>query len=94
VYRFVGEGDRYFCACEVLHPVGMGRDEGTVLAANFIVVGQGPKLHPIGFGARRQYLRGERAIRYHGVAVQVGVQDGGGHAFIVGGAVRRERSRV
>jgi hypothetical protein len=28
------------------------------------------------------------------VAVQVGVQDGGGHAFIVGGAVRRERSRV
>jgi hypothetical protein len=38
-------------------------------------------------------LRCERAIRDHGVAVQIGVEDGGGHAFIVGVARLRVRWR-
>jgi hypothetical protein len=33
------------------------------------MVGEGPKLHPIGFGARSQSLRRERAIGHHGVAM-------------------------
>ena len=43
--------------------------------ANFVVIGQGPQLHAIGFGARGQDLRRQSAIRDHGVAMQVGVQN-------------------
>jgi hypothetical protein len=33
------------------------------------VIGERPQLHPIGFGARSQSFRRERAIGHHGVAM-------------------------
>jgi hypothetical protein len=38
------------------------------------VVGKGPELHAVGFGTGSQSLWRERAIRDHGVAMQVGVE--------------------
>ena len=66
---FARKGNRNFNACKVLHVQGFGRSDGAFLAANFVMVGEGPKLHPIGFGARSQSLGRERAIGHHGVAM-------------------------
>jgi hypothetical protein len=74
VHGFVGEGDGNFHAREVLHTSGLRRSKCAVLAAYFVVVGQGPQLDAVGFGASGQLLRCERAIRDHGVAMQVGVE--------------------
>ena len=46
----------------------------TVLAADLVVVGQRPEIHAVGMGPCGQCLGRERAVRDHGVAVEVGVQ--------------------
>ena len=66
---FACKGNGNFNAREVLHVQGFGRSDGAFLATNFVMVCEGPKLHPIGFGARSQSLRRERAIGHHGVAM-------------------------
>ena len=69
---------------------GQPRDEPvgrrTRLTAHFVVVCQGPELHSVGFGARGQSLRGQGSFGHHGVAMKVGVLQGG-HACILGGMV-------
>jgi hypothetical protein len=74
VHGFAGKGDGNFNACEVLHAFGFGGRYGTRLTPNLVVVGQSPELHTVGFGARCQGFRRERAIGYHGVAMKVGVE--------------------
>jgi hypothetical protein len=66
---FACKGNRNFNACKVLHIQGFGRSDGAFLATNFVMVCEGPELNPIGFGARSQSLRRERAIGHHGVAM-------------------------
>jgi hypothetical protein len=62
------DGD--FGAREVGHALAAGRGGGAVLAADFVVVGQGPQLHPVGLGARGQVfgVPGFRRIRRSGSA--------------------------
>jgi hypothetical protein len=48
------------------------------------MVGQSPQLNTVGMRARSQRLGRERAIRYDGVAMQVGVEYV--HSLILGGA--------
>ena len=69
------KGHRNFGAGEVGQARGFGRGHGAVLAANFVVVGQGPQLHAVGFGAHGQLLWGQGAVRDDRMAVQVGVQN-------------------
>jgi len=90
VHGDAGEGDGNLGAGEVVQALGMGRSAGAVLATDLVVVGQRPELHPVGFGARRQRLGRQRAVGHHGVAMQVGVEDGS-HEFILGrvGGMRR-----
>ena len=77
VHRLVGKGDRNFSACEVGQALRTGRGQGAFLASHFVVVGQCPQFHAVGFGAFGQGFGGEGAVRDDGVAVQVGVH----HAF-------------
>ena len=79
------EGDRNLGARQVLHALGFGRGGGAVLAAHFVVVGQRPQFHTVGFGALGQGFRGQGAIRYNGVAVEVGVLNSS-HPAILGAA--------
>jgi len=69
VDSFAGKSDGDFDAGEVLHALGFGCSHGAFLAANFVVIGEGPQLHAVGFGARSQGLWRERAIRDHGMAM-------------------------
>jgi hypothetical protein len=74
VDRFASEGDRNFNPSEVLHAFRFGRCDGPILTPNFIVIGERPKLHTVGFGAGSQRFWRERAIRDHGVAMKIGVE--------------------
>jgi hypothetical protein len=71
---FACKGDGNLDTREVLHAFGFGCSYGSFLAANFVVVCEGPELDAVGFGTRSQSLGRERAIRDHGVAMQVGVE--------------------
>ena len=66
---FASKGDGDFNAREVFHALGLGGCHGAFLTTNFIVIGERPQLHPIGFGARSQSFRRERAIGHHGMAM-------------------------
>ena len=68
---------------QVAHAAGFGSGSGACLAADFIVVGQGPEFDAIVFGPLGQGFGCQGAVGDHGVAVQVGVEDGG-HPGILG----------
>ena len=53
------------------------RSRGAVLATDLVMVGQGPQLDPVGFGACRQCFGRQSPVGNHRVAVQVGVQVSG-----------------
>ena len=75
--RFTSKSDRNFCPCEVAHAVGARRSSSPMLTADFIMVGQGPQLDPVGAGAFGKLLWSERSIRDDRMAVQVGIEDAG-----------------
>jgi len=83
VHRDTGKRDGNFGAREVGQTHRPGGFHGACLAANFVVVGQGPQVHAVGFGALRQRLGRERAVGHDGVAVEIGVEYVG-HTVIVG----------
>jgi hypothetical protein len=56
VHGGVGKADGDFRAREVSHALAAGGGGGAVLAADLVVVGQGPQLDPVGLGARGQFL--------------------------------------
>jgi len=47
MYRGVGKGDGDLHPSQVVHAQGVGGGHGAVLAADLVVVGQGPQLHTI-----------------------------------------------
>ena len=57
---------------------------GTVLAADFVVVGQCPQLDAVGLGARGQLLGCQGAVGDDGMAMQVGVESGVHRCSILG----------
>ncbi len=83
VHRGADEGHRDLHAGEVVHALRGRCGHGAVLAAHFVVVGQGPQLDAVGARPLRQCLGRERAVGHHGVAMEVGVQSGR-HGIIVG----------
>ena len=63
--------------------VALRGGDGPVLAPDLVVVGQRPEFHAVGFGALRQLLGFEGAVRDDGMAMEIGVEDVG-HGFILG----------
>jgi hypothetical protein len=84
VHGFVREGHRDLGAGEIAHAVGAGRGGGAVLAADFVVVGEGPELDPVGGRARGQRFGRQCAVGDHGVAVKIGIENGGHPAILWG----------
>ena len=85
------EADGDFRACQIVQASGLGRCCCAVLPADFIMVGQRPQFHTSLGGTLRQLLGGQCAVGHDRVAVQIGVEVGFGHGFIVGGCARRMR---
>ena len=79
VHGLTCKGDRNLGAREVLHAVRSCSCGRTLLSPDFVVVGQGPQLDAVGMCPCGQGFGCECAVRHHGVAVQIGVQDGGAH---------------
>ena len=75
VYGLPDKGDRDLDASQVVQTDGVGGCCGAVLSAHLVVVGQGPQLHTLRFGAFCQGFRGEGAVRNHRMAVQVSVEN-------------------
>jgi hypothetical protein len=74
VHRDAGEAHGNFGAGEVGQAGGTGRIAGALLAAELVVIGQGPQLDAVGLGPRRQRFGCQRAVGDQRMAVQVGVQ--------------------
>lgn len=62
VHRVACKRDGNFGAREVGHALAACRSGGAVLAANFVMVGQGPKLHAIGLGAGGKFFGREGSV--------------------------------
>ena len=93
VHRLVGEGHRDLHAAQEGHACGVGGGAGAGDAADLVMVGQGPQLHPVGAGPGGQILGAERAVGHDRVAVQVGVEEAGAvHRAIVGASLRMRPS--
>ena len=56
VNRLVNEGDRNLNPGQVMQAHGARGGGGTLLAANFVMVGQSPQLDAVGLGPGRQCL--------------------------------------
>ncbi|MCY1308542.1 hypothetical protein D9M70_585570 [compost metagenome] len=84
MHGFVREGHRDLGAREVAHAVFARRSSGAVLTADLVVVGEGPELDPVGGGAGGQRFGRQCAVGDHGVAVKIGIENGG-HPAILGG---------
>ena len=76
--------DGNFSACHIVQTCSLGCCGCAVLAADFIVIGQRPQLHPSRSGTLGQLLGRQSAVGDDRVAVEIGVQIGFGHGFIVG----------
>ena len=75
MYRGAGKRDRNFGAGQIGHGVRVCCRRCAVLAADFVVVGQGPQLHAIALGAGGEVFGGEGAVRDNRMAMEVGVQE-------------------
>ena len=90
VHGLARKGDGNFGARQIAHAKCLGGGLGTLLAAHFVVVGQGPKLYAIGLGALGQCFGREGAVRHHRVAVKVGIEYGA-HGFILEGSALHQK---
>ena len=74
VHGFARKAHRHLHPRQVVDAQGLGGGGGAVLAAEFVVVGQGPELHAAIEGALGQGFGFEGAVGDGGVAVEVGVE--------------------
>ena len=63
-------------------PLAWAAARRAVLAADLVVVGQGPEFDTVGRGALGERFGRQGAVGDDGVAVEIGVEDGG-HASIL-----------
>jgi len=87
VHRHIGEGDRDLAAGQVVQAEFARSLRRPVLAADLVVVGQGPQLDALLTGAPRQHLGLQCAVRDGRVAVEIGVEQV--HGVSVRGRVAR-----
>ena len=64
---------------------------GAVLAADLVVVGQRPQVDAIAGGAHGEFFGRQCAVGHHGVAVQVGIENGGHRSILGAPACRHGR---
>ena len=83
MHGLANEGDRYFNASEVFDALRVCGRQSPGLAANFVMVGQGPELNTVFCGPLRQRFGCQRAVGYYGMAMKIGVLDGS-HTPILG----------
>ena len=62
VHCLADKGHRDFDASQVVQPDSLGGCGSAVLAAGFVVIGQGPQLHALRFGAFSKGFRGQGAV--------------------------------
>jgi hypothetical protein len=84
VHRDPGEGDRDLGTGEVRQAEVAGRGARSLLAAELVVVGEGPELDAVRLGTGGERFRLERPVGDLGVAVQVGVHRGKRVRHIIG----------
>ena len=96
VHRGAHERNRNLGAGEKGQALLAGGGHGTVQSAGFIVVGQRPQLHAVGFGSLGELFGGQCAVGHDGVAVEIGVDKGVGHGCILGltGSTRVEAWQI
>jgi hypothetical protein len=84
VHRLAGKGHRDLGAGQVANPIGARRGGCAVLAAHLVVIGERPQLDPVGRRTRGQFFGRQGAVGDHGMAVQIGVEDGGHIVILLG----------